>query len=175
LTIHEACCAKYIITDAANGYPLHDHIFYEQFISTAVQPRGPVAVADLCLVRCLPFATELQYHMKQPTPSPRLPWILKISVALTFFNSWVIFEETVIDRHGLWRYMPFYHVGLFCTWDVLALSLIAPAVLFGIAPPLSAFSTASTERNLIVLMHRLSSSADEGAVGCSIFKEWIPM
>jgi hypothetical protein len=72
--------------------------------------------------------------MKQPTPSPRLPWILKISVALTFFNSWVIFEETVIDRHRLWRYMPFYHVGLFCAWDILALSLIVPAVLLGSAP-----------------------------------------
>ncbi len=72
--------------------------------------------------------------MKEPTPSPRLPGIVKITIALTFFNSWVIFEETVIDRHGLWRYMPFYRVGLFCAWDVLALGVIVSIALFGIRP-----------------------------------------
>jgi hypothetical protein len=25
---------------------------------------------------------------------------------LTFFNTWVLFEETVVDRYGLWKYMP---------------------------------------------------------------------
>ena len=59
---------------------------------------------------------------------PRLPLIVKVAVALTFFNSWVLFEETVIDRHGLWRFLPFYHVGLFCAWDVLALAVIIAAV-----------------------------------------------
>ena len=43
-----------------------------------------------------------------------------------FLNAWVIFEETVVDRLGLWRYMPFYRVGLFCVWDaaVFAISLL---------------------------------------------------
>ena len=63
-------------------------------------------------------------------PTTRLPLIVKIAVVLTFFNSWVLFEETVVDRHGLWRYMPFYKVGLFCVWDVLALLIIVPGVLF---------------------------------------------
>jgi len=56
---------------------------------------------------------------------PEVPVILWIAAGLTFFNSWVLFEETVVDRHGLWRYLPFYKVGLFCVWDALALALVA--------------------------------------------------
>ena len=89
--------------------------------------------------------------MKEPSPSPRLPWIVKITIALTFFNSWVIFEETVVDRHGLWRYMPLYRVGLFCTWDVLALGLIIAAILCGIGP---------TRRAFLKLLRRLCFLAD---------------
>ena len=54
--------------------------------------------------------------MKPSTTLP-LPLIAKIAIATTFINAWVLFEETVVDRHGLWRYMPFYRVGLFCGWD----------------------------------------------------------
>ena len=60
----------------------------------------------------------------------RLPFIVKVAVALTFFNSWVLFEETVVDRQGLWKYMPFYKVGVFCTWDMAALLIIIPAVWY---------------------------------------------
>lgn len=63
-------------------------------------------------------------------PAARLPLIVKIAVVLTFFNSWVLFEETVVDRHGWWRYMPFYKVGLFCIWDVAALLVIIPGVWY---------------------------------------------
>src|SRR6476661_4882452 len=63
--------------------------------------------------------------MKTPTTLP-LPLIAKIAIAMTFINTWILFEETVVDRHGLWRYMPFYRVGLFCVWDaaVLAITLL---------------------------------------------------
>jgi hypothetical protein len=61
-------------------------------------------------------------------PKLRLPLIVKLAVVLTFFKSWVLFEETVVDRHGLWKYMPFYKVGIFCTWDLAALLIIIPAV-----------------------------------------------
>src|SRR5436853_6379816 len=63
--------------------------------------------------------------MKTST-TPPLPLIAKIAIAMTFINTWVIFEETGVDRHGLWRYMPFYRVGLFCVWDaaVLAITLL---------------------------------------------------
>jgi hypothetical protein len=65
--------------------------------------------------------------------TPRLPLIAKIAIAMTFVNTWVIFEETIVDRHGLWRYMPFYRVGLFCVWDaaVFAVTLLLLLISVG--------------------------------------------
>lgn len=57
-----------------------------------------------------------------------LPLVVKAAVFVSFFTAWVMFEELVIDRHGLWRYLPFYKVGLFCIWDVLALVAIGSAL-----------------------------------------------
>lgn len=65
-------------------------------------------------------------------PETRLHLIVKIAIVLTFFNSWVLFEETVVDRHGLWRYMPLYRVGFFCAWDLAALLVIVPGVWFAL-------------------------------------------
>jgi hypothetical protein len=52
---------------------------------------------------------------------------------MTFINTWVIFEETVVDRHGLWRYMPYYRVGLFCAWDAAALTVTLLLLLISVA------------------------------------------
>jgi hypothetical protein len=52
------------------------------------------------------------------------PLVVRAAVFVTFFNSWVMFEEFVIERVGLWHYMPLYRVGMFCVWDVLALAAI---------------------------------------------------
>ena len=71
--------------------------------------------------------------MKTPTTLP-LPLIAKIAIAMTFINTWVIFEETIVDRHGLWRYMPFYRVGLFCVWDAAVLAVTLLLLLLSIAP-----------------------------------------
>jgi hypothetical protein len=68
---------------------------------------------------------------KSTTP---LALITRIAIALTFLNSWVIFEETVVDRHGLWRYMPFYKVGLFCVWDAAVLAVTLLLLLVSVAP-----------------------------------------
>ena len=48
----------------------------------------------------------------------QLPLIAKIAIVLTFFNTWIMFEEFVIDRFGYWRYLPLYRKGIFCTWDI---------------------------------------------------------
>ena len=61
----------------------------------------------------------------------RVPFLLRLSVALTLFNSWVLFEETVVDRLGWWRYMPCDRVGRFCEWDVLAILVIFPVTAVG--------------------------------------------
>lgn len=58
------------------------------------------------------------------------PFILKFAIYLTFLNSWVIFEEVVVDRNGLWRYMPFYKVGAFCSWDATVVVILA-MIVFG--------------------------------------------
>jgi hypothetical protein len=57
-----------------------------------------------------------------------LPIRAKVAVALILASSWVLFEETVVDRHGLWRYMPHYKVGLPCVWDLA----VGTAILAGL-------------------------------------------
>jgi hypothetical protein len=39
-------------------------------------------------------------------------------------GQWVLFEETVVDKYGLWQYMPHYRVARLCSWDIGALALI---------------------------------------------------
>ena len=47
-----------------------------------------------------------------------LPLIVRIAAMASFFNSWVLFEELIIDRQGLDRFLPFYRFGAFCVWDL---------------------------------------------------------
>jgi hypothetical protein len=51
----------------------------------------------------------------------RLPGIVRFAVWLTFFNTWVLFEETVVDRYGLYEYMPYYRVSKLCSRDIGAM------------------------------------------------------
>ena len=69
--------------------------------------------------------------MKSTTP---LRLIVKIAIALTAINTWILFEEIVVDRHGLWHYMPFYRVGLFCAWDAAVLTVTLLLLLLSVAP-----------------------------------------
>src|SRR4030095_12550585 len=64
----------------------------------------------------------------------RLPLVAKIAIAMTFINAWIIFEETIVDRHGLWRYMPYYRVGLFCVWDAAVFAVTLLLLLVSVAP-----------------------------------------
>ena len=52
------------------------------------------------------------------------PWLVRLAVGLTFFNSFVLFEELVVDRQGLGRYLPFYRVGNLCVYDAAAVAAI---------------------------------------------------
>src|SRR5437764_8672800 len=85
--------------------------------------------------------------MKTST-TPPLPLIAKIAIAVTFINTWVIFEETVVDRHGLWRYMPFYRVGLFCVWDAVVFAVTLLLLLASVRPFRHRDGTQSTTRPL---------------------------
>src|SRR5262252_2555530 len=70
--------------------------------------------------------------MNRSTTS-HLPLIAKIAIAMTFINTWVLFEETVVDRYGLWRYMPFYRVGLFCAWDAVVFAVTLLILLLNVS------------------------------------------
>ncbi len=58
----------------------------------------------------------------------QLPGLVRFAVWLTFFNTWVMIEEFIIDRNGWWEYLPYYRVGKFCAWDVGAMILIGVVV-----------------------------------------------
>src|SRR5882762_11349574 len=85
--------------------------------------------------------------MNKSTTLP-LPLIAKIAIAMTFLNMWVIFEETIVDRHGLWRYMPYYRVGLFCVWDAAVFAITLLVLLVSVARSRRRDATQSTTRPL---------------------------
>ena len=56
------------------------------------------------------------------------PLVVKIAVGVAFFNAWLSFEELFINRHGLWKYMPFYRVAGACVWDLVVALTISFAI-----------------------------------------------
>ncbi len=57
------------------------------------------------------------------------PLAVRFAVGLTLFNSWILFAEVVVDRHGLWRYLPYYRVGDPCAWDIFIAMAIGACIL----------------------------------------------
>lgn len=58
----------------------------------------------------------------------QLPWVVRIAVGVAFLNLWVNIEGLVIDRYGIWKYMPYYKVGDACVWDLTVTIIIAFAI-----------------------------------------------
>jgi hypothetical protein len=54
----------------------------------------------------------------------QLPLVIKVAVWIAFFNAWLSLEEFVINRQGLWKYMPFYNVADPCVWDLVVALII---------------------------------------------------
>jgi len=54
----------------------------------------------------------------------QLPLVIKIAVWIAFFNAWLSIEEFVINRQGLWKYMPLYNVADACVWDLVVALVI---------------------------------------------------
>jgi hypothetical protein len=50
---------------------------------------------------------------------------VKLSLWMTLFLAWIVFEETVIDRHGIWRYLPLYRFANLCIYDISVAALLA--------------------------------------------------
>ena len=57
-----------------------------------------------------------------------LPWTVRVVLGLSVFNLWWSFEEFVIDRFGVWRYLPDYKFGRLCVWDLTVALGIATVV-----------------------------------------------
>jgi hypothetical protein len=57
-----------------------------------------------------------------------LPWTVRVVLGLAAFNLWWSFEEFVIDRFGVWRFLPDYRFGRLCVWDLTVAAGIAAAV-----------------------------------------------
>lgn len=58
-----------------------------------------------------------------------LPLSVRVVVGIALVTAWVVFEETVVDRVGLWHYMPMYRVGAFCVWDAAMMLAITLGVM----------------------------------------------
>ncbi len=56
--------------------------------------------------------------------------IVFIGFGLTLLNSWILFEETIVDRSTLHQFMPFYRVGAPCAWDAAAVLAIVAGCLW---------------------------------------------
>lgn len=62
----------------------------------------------------------------KPVSFAELPWTARVVLGLATFNLWWSFEEFVIDRFGVWRYLPDYKFGRLCVWDLtVALGIAA--------------------------------------------------
>jgi len=68
--------------------------------------------------------------MENPTDSTKplrlaqLPALVRLAVGLCLFDTWVIFEEGIVDRTGPWELMPGYVRSRFCPWDLAAVGII---------------------------------------------------
>jgi hypothetical protein len=58
-----------------------------------------------------------------------LPLLVRLAVGLSLFSTWVIFEEGVVDRTGLWELMPGYVKARLCPWDLAALGIVLVPLL----------------------------------------------
>ena len=60
-----------------------------------------------------------------------LPFVAQLAIGVVALQSWIMFAEVVIDRHGLAPHLPFYRYGNLCVWDLTVVALIAAGVIYG--------------------------------------------
>lgn len=53
-----------------------------------------------------------------------MPLIVRLTSAASLLAVWVLFEQIVIEPFGIYRYMPLYRYGKFCTYDAAAVLLV---------------------------------------------------
>lgn len=73
-----------------------------------------------------------------------MPLIVRLTSAASVLVAWVLFEQIVIEPFGIYRYMPLYRYGKFCTYDAAAVLLVAIYWLVAHRPSVSAPSRADS-------------------------------
>jgi membrane protease YdiL (CAAX protease family) len=53
-------------------------------------------------------------------------------LGLAAFNLWWSFKEFILDRFGIWRFLPDYKFGRLCVWDLTVAVLIIGVVIVAI-------------------------------------------
>lgn len=59
-----------------------------------------------------------------------LPALAKFGIGAGILFIWTVFEHEVIERFGIYQYMPFYRVGGICAWDVMAMIAIYATFIY---------------------------------------------
>ena len=68
--------------------------------------------------------TDLVGDEKVPVRFAALPLIVQLTAIIAPFMGWLMIEEWLIDRHGHDRYLPFYHVGNLCLYDLTVATVL---------------------------------------------------
>ena len=110
------------------------------FLSLEIE-RGAAGVLELTMtgpggsktILLAAFGNYLKTKMNWEAAMQRvgfgdLPWVVRLVLGLAAFNLWWSFEEFVIDRFGIWRYLPDYKFGRLCVWDLTVATVIAVMV-----------------------------------------------
>ena len=72
---------------------------------------------------------ENRSESTRPIRLADLPLLVRLAVGLSLFSTWVIFEEGIVDRTGLWELMPGYVKARLCPWDLAALGIVLVPLL----------------------------------------------
>lgn len=59
-----------------------------------------------------------------------LPTLAKFGIGAGIFFVWTLFEREVIERFGIYHYMPLYRVEGICAWDILAITVIYASFVY---------------------------------------------
>ena len=69
-------------------------------------------------------------HAMQQIPFRSLPTLAKFGIGAGILFVWALFEREIIERFGIYQYMPLYRVDGICAWDILAIAVIYGSFIY---------------------------------------------
>lgn len=64
-----------------------------------------------------------------------LPALAKFGIGAGLLFVWILFEREVIERFGIYHYMPLYRVEGICAWDILVTIVIFASFIYASRRP----------------------------------------